>query len=115
MQEPDILYYDGSCPLCQREMAHLERLKSSTLVLQDIHNLAPDANTPDRSTLLKSLHLRRGDTWIVGLEANIAAWQHTRLGALWRFLSWPIVKPVANWLYRQWAERRFANRYPSDD
>ena len=115
MNEPDTLYYDSSCPLCQRELAHLERLKSNTLVLQDIHNLAPDVDTPDRATLLKSLHLRRGNTWLVGLDANIAAWQHTRLGAIWRLLSWPLVKPVADWLYRQWAERRFASRYPGDN
>ena len=59
--------------------------------------------------------LRRGNTWLVGLDANIAAWQHTRLGAIWRLLSWPLVKPMADWLYRQWAERRFASRYPGDN
>jgi predicted DCC family thiol-disulfide oxidoreductase YuxK len=113
MIEPDILYYDGSCPLCRREMAHLERLKSAGLLLQNIHDLQPEADTPDQASLLKSLHLRRGNTWIIGLDANIAAWQHTRVGCLWRCLSWPIVKPAVNWLYQLWAERRFAKRYPN--
>ncbi len=94
-------------------MSHLARMKSDQLILQDIHDLEPDANTPDRTTLLKSLHLRRGDSWTVGLDANIAAWQYTQIGVFWRWLSWPIVKPVANWLYRHWAERRFAKRYPT--
>jgi len=115
MNKPDTLYYDGTCPLCRREMAHLARLKSNQLVLQDIHELEPDAQTPDKHTLLRSLHLRRGDSWTVGLDANIAAWQYTRIGVLWRWLSWPIVKPAAAWLYQFWAKRRFANRYPSHD
>ncbi len=111
MNEPDVLYYDGSCPLCKREMAHLDRLKSDQLVLKNIHDLEPDADIPDAATLLKSLHLRRGNSWIVGLDANIAAWQHTRIGFFWRCLSWPVVRPVAGWFYQQWAQRRFAKRY----
>ena len=115
MTEPDILYYDGDCALCQREMAHLARLKSDQLVLQNIHDLEPAADIPSRESLLKSLHLRRGGAWTVGLDANIAAWQHTRIGVFWRWLSWPIVKPAASWLYQQWAQRRFAKRYPTSE
>ncbi len=66
MTEPDILYYDGDCALCQREMAHLARLKSDQLVLQNIHDLEPAADIPSRESLLKSLHLRRGGAWTVG-------------------------------------------------
>ncbi len=111
MNEPDILYYDGSCPLCNREMAHLARLKSDQLVLRNIHDLTVNDHTPSQAALLKSLHLRRGDDWIVGLDANIAAWQHTRIGFFWRVLSWPLIKPTADWLYRKWADKRFAKRY----
>ena len=113
MEESDILYYDGSCPLCQREMSHLAKLKSEQLVLQDIHALPPGTEgRPDKETLLQNLHLKRGSEWVVGLEANVAAWQYTRIGFLWRWLSWPLVKPVASWCYRQWAVRRYAKRYP---
>ena len=58
MREPDTLYYDGSCPLCQREMSHLAKLKSDRLVLQDIHALPPGAEGPDKETLLQNLHLK---------------------------------------------------------
>lgn len=119
MRDPDVLYYDGSCPLCRREMSQLLKLKSEALALQDIHQMpaacdSPDQNgLPEKAALLKSLHLRKGDQWIVGLDANIAAWQYTRIGLLWRWLSLPGVKPIANWCYQLWASRRFAKRYPN--
>ena len=114
MRDPDTLYYDGSCPRCQREMSHLAKLKSDQLVLQDIHALPPGAEGPDKETLLQNLHLKRGSEWVVGLDANVAAWQYTRIGFLWQWLSWPIIKPVAAWCYGVWATRRYAKRYPTD-
>jgi predicted DCC family thiol-disulfide oxidoreductase YuxK len=50
---------------------------------------------------------------VTGLDANIAAWQYTRIGMLWRWLSWPFIKPVADWCYRFWAVKRYAKRYPA--
>ena len=95
MENPDVLYFDGSCPLFQREMSHLAKMKSDQLVLQDIHSLESGSDVPPKAALLKSLHLRRGDSWIVGIDANIAAWQYTRIGILWRWLRWPLIKPIA--------------------
>ena len=104
MQEPDTLYYDGSCPLCQREMSHLAKLKSDQLVLQDIHALPPGAEGPDKETLLQNLHLKRGSEWVVGLDANVAAWQYTRIGFFWRWLSWPGCSSSCRCWGRSWAQ-----------
>ena len=52
------LYYDGNCPLCNLEMARLERLKSDELQLADIHALDANGDRPDTETLLRTLHLR---------------------------------------------------------
>ena len=114
MKEPDTLYYDGNCPLCQREMSYLAKLKSDQLVLQDIHALPPGIEGPDKVTLLQNLHLKRGSEWVIGLEANVAAWQYTRIGFFWRWLSWPVVTTFASWIYRRWAVRRYAKRYPPE-
>ena len=113
MHEPDVLYYDGSCPLCQREMSHLARLRSDRLEVRAIPGLPSSDALPDQAALLQSLHLRRDGNWVTGLDANIAAWQYTRIGLLWRWLSWPVIKPIASWCYQQWAVRRYAKRYPS--
>jgi predicted DCC family thiol-disulfide oxidoreductase YuxK len=115
MENPDVLYFDGSCPLCQREMAHLAKMKSDNLVLQDIHALEAGSGAPAKETLLKSLHLRRGDRWVVGIDANIAAWQYTRIGILWRWLRWPVIKPIVSWCYNFWAQKRYENRYNTAD
>ncbi len=109
----DTLYYDGACPLCTAEMARLGKLCDDGLDLRDIHTMTPDPDLPDREKLLRNLHLRRADGRILtGIDANVAAWQHTRLGFLWRWLRWPLVRPIADAAYRLWAERRYRRLYP---
>ena len=109
----DILYYDGGCPLCTTEMARLGKLCDAGLQLRDIHALEPDPALPDRETLLRNLHLRTADgRLLTGIDANVAAWQHTRLGPLWRWLRWPLIRPIADAAYRLWAERRYRRLYP---
>lgn len=108
----DTLYYDGQCPLCVREMNRLQHLKSEDLALRDIHDLADDDPTlPDRDTLLRELHLQRGDKLITGIDANVAIWQYTRYGALWRWLTWPMIRPFSSWAYNRWAQWRYDRLY----
>lgn len=109
----DILYFDGSCPLCTKEVRLLRRLADDGLALLDIHHL-PDSHQPDRVTLLRTLHLQKaGGSWVTGLNATVGAWQHTGFGWLFRPLLWPGVVSVASMLYRRWANRRFDRRYCS--
>ena len=106
------LYYDGSCPLCQTEIAKLRRLGDASLVLTDIHSLSQDDTVPDRDTLLRDLHFRTADNRLLtGVDANVAAWQHTRYGFLFRWLRWPLIRPVANLVYRRWADWRYRRLY----
>ena len=79
---PDTLYYDGNCPLCLREVSRLRELADRDLALCDIFE-AEDDGLPDRDTLLRQLHLQTADgKLLTGVEANVAAWRHTR----WSFL-----------------------------
>lgn len=107
----DTLYYDGQCPLCLREMTHLGRLKDSHLILQDIHKLEASADLPPKSQLLETLHLQRHGKWLTGVDASVAAWQHTQWGVLWRWMRWPMIAPIMDWGYRHWARWRYRRLY----
>lgn len=107
----DVLYFDGRCPLCRREVALLARLSRPTLAFSDIH-AARGEDLPSRDTLLRSLHLRRANgEMLTGLAANVAVWQHTPYGLPWRMLTLPGIRVVTNWLYERWAGRRYRRLY----
>ena len=111
----DLLYYDGACPLCRREMSVLARLKTCGLELVDVHSLEDsfaDEHQPTKAELLQVLHLRRANhEWVIGVEANVAAWSHTRIGFLWRLLTIPGIRWLTDKVYYSWAERRYARLY----
>jgi predicted DCC family thiol-disulfide oxidoreductase YuxK len=112
----DVLYYDGRCPLCRREMVRLARLKDDRLELRDIHTLGEAVDPLFRRALLQQLHLRRADgTWLSGLDANLAAWDHTALGACFRWLRWPGLRAFSDRLYRYWALWRYRRLYGDAD
>ena len=106
------LYFDSQCPLCMTEMRKLQQLKDSSLALVDIHSVSDGDDLPDRHTLLKTLHLRNGDgSLLTGLDANIAAWQHTQYAARWRLLQLPLVRQLAQAAYHLWARWRYQRLY----
>ena len=109
---PAILYYDGNCSLCLREMARLGKLKSAQLQLVDIHEVPPDSGLPDRDTLLRTLHLQLPDGHLLtGADANVAAWQHTRHGLWFRWMRWPGLRLVVDRVYDAWARWRYRRLY----
>lgn len=110
----DVLYYDGRCDLCASEIRRLRRLKAASLELADIHALeeTPVPGGPDRETLLRTLHLRKGDgRWLTGADANVEAWRHTRYGWLWTWLRWAPLRWIVDPVYRVWARWRYRRLY----
>jgi predicted DCC family thiol-disulfide oxidoreductase YuxK len=112
----DTLYYDGQCPLCSKEIATLRRLETGNLAFADIHTQDNSKELlPDREALLRRLHLLTGDgDWLIGLEATVRAWSHTKLGFLFRPLLWPLVYPLVSRVYCNWADRRYQRKYECD-
>ena len=106
------LYYDGACPICSSEVARLEQMGAATLNLVDIHGTDVAQIQAEKIDLLKTLHYAtaRGEI-LTGIDANIAAWQHTSLGFLWRWLRWPLIYPMARQCYNFWARIRFDRLY----
>jgi predicted DCC family thiol-disulfide oxidoreductase YuxK len=109
----DTLYYDGQCPLCNAEMQKLKLHVGDKLELVDIHSLPKDASLPGKQALLSNLHLKQasGD-FLIWLEANVAAWQHTRYGVFFRWLRWPVLRSIADRVYDSWAHWRYRRLYP---
>lgn len=88
---PEVLtvLYDGGCPLCRREIAHVQGLAAqrpdSALCFVDV--CAPDtALSPDeRAQLLARFHVQRADGHrMEGAAAFVAMWE--RLPG-WRWLA----------------------------
>ena len=98
------LYYDGKCSTCSKEIRLLKSLKNSELELIDIWQVETDI---PRHELLRILHMRIHDgTWLTGVDANVAAWQHTQFGFLLSPLRWPLIKPITDKIYHSWIKKR---------
>jgi predicted DCC family thiol-disulfide oxidoreductase YuxK len=78
-------YYDGQCPICEREMAHYVRQAPDLIQLQDCTGDLPA--DVDRDKALASLHVRLPDGRLVdGVAAFIAIWERMPLRR-WRWLA----------------------------
>ena len=116
-RQKDTLYFDGQCPVCTKEMFKLEALSDNNIELLDIHSVSPNRRPhsdqdPTKEELLKILHLQKPDgSWVRGLDANVLAWQHTKLGWLAKPLRWPLIAQIADWFYYRWADRRYQKKY----
>lgn len=83
--------YDGECPLCRREIAHVKGLaqgsSGSNLCFVDVSGGAGGDTTfaNERSTLLARFHVQRADgSRLAGAQAFVAMW--SRLPG-WRWLA----------------------------
>ena len=83
--------YDGACPLCRREIAHVkglaQRRSDSGLCFLDISQQAEGsvAFAEDRAALLARFHVQRADgSRLDGAAAFVAMWEHL---PGWRWLA----------------------------
>jgi len=66
----DTLFYDGSCPLCSKEIRILQALQKGNLIFADIHQQVPDhGQLPSREMLLR---LRMEQARNLLLESNLS-------------------------------------------
>lgn len=92
------VYYDGACPLCQREIAHYRAIDRDGRV--DFVDLAQDGveTGPDLShdDALARFHVRDGDGRLMsGAAAFVRLWQEL---PGWRWLA-PVAKiPGVTWV-----------------
>ncbi|WP_218354771.1 thiol-disulfide oxidoreductase DCC family protein [Alteromonas lipotrueiana] len=110
-----IIFYDGHCPLCRKEMAHLQRYdKSRYIQFEDIQqdDFSERFSTLDWNALNNSIHVQQEDgTMLSGLDATHAAWKAVGKGWLYAPLRWPVVRPVADKAYTLFARHRYKISY----
>lgn len=104
-----VIFYDGQCPLCSREMNALKDFDTKEkLQLEDLHQESFGERFPeiDFKQAMTVLHGKLDGRKIYGLDVTYHAW--CLVGKSWRvkFLRWPLIKPVADKLYILFAKHR---------
>jgi predicted DCC family thiol-disulfide oxidoreductase YuxK len=98
---PLTVMYDGSCPLCRREISLYRRLSErdsrTRVCFADIshENVAPPAGV-SRDQLMTRFHIQRPDgSWASGARAFVELWS---ILPGWRWLARAARAPGALWL-----------------
>lgn len=114
-QEKTIMFYDGGCPLCSREVAHYRRIDINDNVTWLDISAEPDVleqHNIGYTEAMKHLHVSNTKGEIVrGAYAFHALWQALpRYRVLARIVSFPGILWFMDRVYSQFAKRRFAKR-----
>lgn len=108
---PLTLLIDGKCPLCAREAAFLTRRDRGRNRLRMVDITDPDFDPADYGTtmdeLMGQIHAVAPDgSMLTGMEVFRRAYQAIGLGWLIAPTGWPVLKPIADRLYRWFAKVR---------
>lgn len=109
--KPDfILFYDGHCPICQKEVAWLRwKNKKGRLAFQDIQdeNFDPKVYGKTIDDFMAEIHgLYPDDRLIKGVEVFCAAYSAVGLGWLAAPMRWRLLRPVFERFYAWFARHR---------
>ncbi len=103
------IFYDGNCPLCATEMAHLKKYDAKNKIqLVNIHE--DDFSTRYPSVCfdeaMKILHGHYNAQLLLGLAVTHRAWTLVGKGFWVAPLNWPIIKTISHWVYLGLAKYR---------
>ncbi|MEM7616837.1 MAG: DUF393 domain-containing protein [Pseudomonadota bacterium] len=106
------VFYDGKCGLCRKEIDYYRKIAPKDIFdWQDITESADSLNKEGISLSqgLKFLHVRDNNGHLnIGVDAFILIWRQMKY---WRILAFfvglPIIKQIANIVYRIFANWRF--------
>ena len=93
------IFYDGNCPMCATEMAHLKKHDTDNRIsLVDIHQDDFSARYPSVcfDDAMKILHGHYKSQLLLGLEVTHRAWTLVGKGFWVAPLNWPIIKTISH-------------------
>jgi predicted DCC family thiol-disulfide oxidoreductase YuxK len=104
-----IIFYDGNCPLCAKEMQSLKRAdEENKITLEDINkeDFEHRFSNIKRADAMGYLHgqLDNGEM-IYGLDVTFAAWQTVGKHAWLKIFQLPIIRSLADvgyWLFAKY-------------
>ncbi|GGK23538.1 thiol-disulfide oxidoreductase DCC family protein [Aliivibrio fischeri] len=108
------VFYDGTCPLCAKEMRALKKQdKNNVIKTIDIYSEAfseyPNIDPKAANTVLHALN-QKGEL-ILGLDVTYLAWKLVGKGWFYAPLRWPGIKMIADWCYLHFAKNRYRVSY----
>ena len=104
------VYYDGSCSLCQAEIAHYRRQRGAEEI--DFVDVSKSSCDPgpglDRDTAMARFHVRTKDgTLLSGAEAFARIWaQLPNWKWAWRITRFPLILGLLEFGYRMFLPSR---------
>ena len=109
-QYPLTIFFDGACPICDREIALMKRLnRRRQLEFCDFSDKEYDAASSGfaAADLAKVIHARWSDgSVITGVEVFRAMWEAVGLGFLARLSRLSLVEPLVLRAYAWFARNR---------
>ncbi|MBR0559306.1 DUF393 domain-containing protein [Neokomagataea sp. TBRC 2177] len=103
-----VLWYDGGCPLCLREIALMRRLdRGKRIDFVDLMG-ASGACPVERALMLQRLHAQKGDVLYSGAAAFAAMWREI---PLLRWLGLLAQNRIVLWVL-EWGYGRFLTIRP---
>lgn len=109
------LFYDGLCPLCEKEVTHLmKRDLENRIIFEDI--TLPDFTSRFPHLSMDELNARihgqlEDGTIITGLDVTHKAWSLVGVTWLYAPLRWPFIKWFADKFYLLFAKHRYTISY----
>jgi predicted DCC family thiol-disulfide oxidoreductase YuxK len=95
--------YNGSCPICSKEIEHYQRYSEGEglpIAYDDLMTEARERWTIDEDSAAKALRVRRGDQVLVGVEAFLALWEAMpRYRVLARLVRLPVILTLVRLVY----------------
>lgn len=105
------IFYDGTCPLCVKEMTALRKQdEDRQLLLVDIHEQQfldyPYIDGNEASAMLHALD--EDGKLLLGLDVTYQAWSRVGKGWLYAPTRWKLIKPLADRFYLFFARNRYS-------
>ncbi len=109
------LFFDGQCPLCEKEISHLKKRNyNDVIAFVDINAAEFSQTYPDMDwdALNERIHAidESGEVYI-GLDATHKAWSLVGFPWLYASLRWPIIRFFADKAYLLFARNRYKISY----